>query len=117
MRLPRLKTTLCGALAALLALTWLGAGRALAEPPSFLAEVDRNVVSPGDVFVYEVTVNTSGERLENYHPPDFKGLSVVNAPRGPNQSTQMSMGGGGTFIQTSYSWHYELAAAPGQKGV
>jgi oxygen tolerance protein BatD len=116
-RLSRLKTTLLGALAALLALAWLDAGRAHAEPPSFLAEVDRNVVSPGDVFVYEVTVNTSGERVDSYRPPDFKGLSVVNAPRAPNQSTQMSMGAGGTFIQTSYSWHYELAAAAGQKGV
>ena len=117
MKFPRLKTTLPGALAALLAITWLGAGRAHAEPPSFLAEVDRNVVSPGDVFVYEVTINTSGERVDSYHPPDFKGLTVVNAPRVPNQSTQMSMGAGGTFIQTSYSWHYELAATSGQKGV
>jgi hypothetical protein len=116
-RFPRLKTTLPGALAALLAMASLDAGRAHAEPPSFLAEVDRNVVSPGDVFVYEVTVNTGGERVDSYRPPDFKGLTVVNAPRAPNQSTQMSMGAGGTFIQTSYSWHYELAAAPGQKGV
>ena len=59
MTFPRLKTTLSGALAALLALAWLDAGRAHAEPPSFLAEVDRNVVSPGDVFVYEVTINTA----------------------------------------------------------
>ncbi len=117
MRFPRLKTTIPGALAALLALAWVDAGRAHAEPPSFLAEVDRNVVSPGDVFVYEVTVNTGGERVDSYRPPDFKGLTVVNAPRGPNQSTQMSMGAGGTFIQTSYSWHYELASAAGQKGV
>jgi hypothetical protein len=116
MTFPRLKTTLSGALAALLALAWLGAGRAHAEPPSFLAEVDRNVVSPGDVFIYQVTINTSSQRLDTYHPPDFKGLKVVNAPRGPNQSTQMSMGAGGTFIQTSYSWRYQLAAS-GQKGV
>ncbi len=117
MKFPRPKTILPGALAALLALAWLDAGRAHAEPPSFLAEVDRNVVSPGDVFVYEVTVNTGGERVDSYRPPDFKGLTVVNAPRAPNQSTQMSMGAGGTFIQTSYTWHYELAAASGQKGV
>ncbi len=114
MNVPRLKTTLPATLAALMALS---ARRVHAEPPAFLAEVDRNVVSPGDVFVYEVTVNTSGERVDNYHAPDFKGLTVVNAPRGPNQSTQMSMGAGGTFIQTSYSWHYELAAAAGQRGV
>ncbi len=117
MNFLRLKNTLPATLAALMALAALDAGRAHAEPPSFLAEVDRNVVSPGDVFVYEVTINTSGERVDTYRPPDFKGLTVVNAPRGPNQSTQMSMGGGGTFIQTSYSWHYELAAAGGQKGV
>jgi len=117
MKFPRKRTTRSGALAALLALVWLGARPAHAEPPSFLAEVDRNVVSPGEGFVYEVTINTSGERVDSYHPPDFKGLTVLNAPRGPNQSTQMSMGAGGTFIQTSYSWHYELAAASGQKGV
>jgi hypothetical protein len=117
MKSPRLKTTLSGAVVVLAAVAWLGAGRAHAEPPSFLAEVDRNVVSPGDVFVYEVAINTSGERLDNYHPPDFKGLTVVNAPRAPNQSTQMSMGAGGTFIRTTYTWHYELAAASGQKGV
>ena len=27
------------------------------------------------------------------------------------------MGAGGTFIRTTYTWHYELAAASGQKGV
>ncbi len=73
MRFPRLKTTLPGALAALLALAWLDAGRAHAEPPSFLAEVDRSVVSPGDVFIYEVTANTSGERIDGYHAAGLQG--------------------------------------------
>jgi hypothetical protein len=95
----------------------LAAPPAHAEPPSFLAETDRNQVASGEVFLYEVTVTTSGQRVDSYHPPDFKGLEVVSAPQGPNQSTQMQMGAGGTFIQNSLSWRYQLTPAAGGKGV
>ncbi|HET6147159.1 MAG TPA: BatD family protein [Polyangia bacterium] len=106
-----------GAAALALAATWLAAPPARAEPPTFLAETDRNQVAPGEVFLYEVTVTTSGQRVESYHPPEFKGLEVVSAPQGPNQSTQMQMGAGGTFIQNSLSWRYQLTPAAGQKGM
>ena len=109
--------TFLGGLAAAILLAALGAAPARAEPPSFLAEVDRNQAAPGEVFIYEVTINTAGERVDGYHPPDFKGLKVVTVPQGPNQSTQMQMGAGGTFIQNSLSWRYELTPASGQKGV
>jgi len=79
-----------------LAASWLIAPPAHAEPPTFLAETDRNQVAAGEVFLYEVTITTSGQRVESYQPPDFKGLQVVNAPQSPNQSTQMQMGAGGT---------------------
>src|SRR5499427_6244930 len=95
----------------------LPAARARAEAPTFLAEVDRAQVAAGEVFLYEVTVTTSGERVDSYHAPDFKGLQVVSAPQGPNQSTQMQMGGGGTFIQNSLSWRYQLTPAPSSKGL
>ena len=100
-----------------LAASWLIAPPAHAEPPTFLAETDRNQVAAGEVFLYEVTITTSGQRVESYQPPDFKGLQVVNAPQSPNQSTQMQMGPGGTFIQNSLSWRYQLTPAAGQKGV
>ena len=103
------------ALAPALALLLL-ARPARAEAPTFLAETDRNQVAPGEVFLYEVTLNTAGERVDGYRPPDFKGLQVVSAPQGPNQSTQMQMGGAGMFIQNSLSWRYQLTPAHGQKG-
>jgi hypothetical protein len=106
-----------GVVALILPVAVLAAANARAEAPTFLSEVDRNQVASGEVFLYQVTVTTSGERVEGYHPPDFKGLQLVGPPQGPNQSTQMQMGGGGTFIQNSYSWRYQLTPATGQKGV
>ena len=98
-------------------LTGLVAGAARADAPTFLAELNRNQIAPGEVFVYEVTLNTSGASVEAYHAPEFKGLQVVIAPQGPNQSTQMQMGPNGMFVQSSLIWHYELTATAGQRGV
>jgi hypothetical protein len=102
---------------ALAAISMLAGAAARAQPPSFLAEVDRNQVAPGEVFTYEVTLNIASQQVDGYHPPDFKGLRVVSAPQGPNQAARMQIGGGGTFIENSLSWRYQLTPAPGQKGV
>jgi BatD DUF11 like domain len=95
----------------------LTAARARADAPTFLAETDRNQVAPGEAFLYEVTVTTSGDSVDSYHPPDFKGLQLIAPPQGPNQSTQMQMGASGTVVQNSVSWRYQLTPAAGQKGV
>jgi hypothetical protein len=89
---------------------------AFAQPPSFLAEVDRNQVAAGEVFIYQVTLNVADQSVEEFQPPEWKGLRVVHAPQGPNRSTQMQIGGGGTFIQNSFSWQFQLSPLPGQKG-
>ena len=106
-----------GAAALALFAVGLAAPPARAEAPTFLAETDRNQVAAGEVLLYEVTVTTSGEQVDSYHAPEFKGFQVLSAPQGPNQSTQMQMGAGGTFVQSSLSWRYQLTPAGGQKGV
>jgi len=97
-------------LALLLGVIALRAAQVAAEPPRFTAEVDRSEIMVGDPFIYEVTLSLGDDRAENFRPPDFKGFKVLAAPRGPNRSTQMQIGAGGTFIQTSYSWRFQLAA-------
>jgi BatD DUF11 like domain len=103
---------------AALGAAWLvwggGGGVARAEPPRFLAELDRNQVIVGEPFVYQVTLSVGNDQISDYRPPDFKGLRVLSTPGAPNQSTQMQFGGAGMFVQISYSWRYEVAAA--QKG-
>jgi hypothetical protein len=94
----------------------LAAPAARAEAPTFIAEVDRNQVAPGDVFTYTVTLSVGNNQVGGFRPPDFKGFQVVGAPRGPNQSTQMQIGGSGMFVQKTLSWPYQLAPAAGQKG-
>ncbi|HXI56920.1 MAG TPA: BatD family protein [Polyangia bacterium] len=88
---------------------------ARAQAPSFVAEVDRNQVAAGDTFTYEVTLNAANQSIDGYQAPNFGSLRVVSAPRGPNRSTQMQIGGGGTFVQNGYTWHYVLSAGS-QKG-
>jgi len=101
--------------AALLSAAMCAAGRtAQAEAPRFLGEVDRQQVGLGEPFAYEVTLSAGDVKVSDYRPPDFKGFKVLSTPSGPSQSTQMQIGGGGTFIAVSYTWHYELAAT--QKG-
>ncbi|HEX3694469.1 MAG TPA: BatD family protein [Polyangia bacterium] len=85
-----------------------------AQAPSFVAEVDRNQIGVGDSFTYQVTLNAANESIDGYQPPNFGSLRVASAPRGPNRSTQMQIGGGGTFVQNSYTWQYQLVAS--QKG-
>src|SRR4051794_2992307 len=90
--------------------TLAAAPAARAEAPRFTAEVEQTQVTVGEPFTFQVTLSVGNDEIADYRPPDFKGLRVLAAPRGPNQSTQMQFGGGGSFIEISYTWRYELAA-------
>jgi hypothetical protein len=79
-------------------------------------QLDRDVVAPGEPFSCEVVLNIAGEQVEAYKAPEFKGIRVLSTPQFPNRSTQMSIGGGQTFVQNSYSWHYDLVVPQGTKG-
>ena len=109
--------TLAGTLLAVAALALaLTLAPAAADGATFVAEVDRQAVGPGDPFVYEVTLTVANENVDDFHPPDFKGLQVLNAPQFPGRSTSMQIGGGQTMVQNGYSWRYELMVPAGQKG-
>src|SRR5437870_4105867 len=103
----------------LAATLWLATSPAWAQAPSFMAEVDRNQVQPGEVFTYQVTLNVADNQVDNYRAPDFaaKGLRLVQGSQVPNRQMQMQIGGGGTFIQNTLSWTYQLTPASGAKGV
>ena len=85
---------------------------AQAQQPSFLARAYPARVGVGEGFVVEVTLSLEDGRVEGYTKPDFRGARVVSEQ--PSQSTQIQMGGGGSSVQTVYSWHYQLEAQ--QKG-
>lgn len=91
--------------------TLLLAGTVYAQGSSFTARLGRNPVGVGEAFPFEIALSAEGQ-AEDYRPPDFKGFRVV-AQR-PSQSTQIQMGGGGSFMRVTYTWHYDLVAA--QKG-
>ena len=86
----------------------VAAGRASAAAPSFVARVDRTQVGVGESFTLEITLSVEGGRVDGYRPPDLRGLRTL-AER-PSQSTQMQMGGGGTFVRQVYGWRYEVLA-------
>jgi BatD DUF11 like domain len=85
---------------------------AQAQQPSFIARVYPPRVGFGEAFVVEVTLSLEDGRVESYQKPDFRGARILSEQ--PSQSTQIQMGGGGSSVQTVYSWHYELEAQ--QKG-
>jgi hypothetical protein len=86
----------------------IAAGKANAAAPSFGARVDRTQVGVGESFTLEVTLSVEGGRVDSYRAPDLRGLRSL-AER-PSQSTQMQMGGGGTFVRQVYGWHYDVLA-------
>jgi hypothetical protein len=90
----------------------LVAGGAHAQAPSFTARLGRTTVGVGDTFPFEVTLSYDSGRMEDYRRPDFRGFRVLGEQ--PSQSTQIQMGGGGSFMRHTYSWTYQLA--PLQKG-
>ncbi|HXU80399.1 MAG TPA: BatD family protein, partial [Polyangia bacterium] len=81
---------------------------ARAQQPSFIARVYPARVGVGEAFVVEVTLSLDDGRVDGYKPPEWKGARVISEQ--PSQSTQIQMGGGGSAVQTVYSWHYELEA-------
>src|SRR6476646_6580295 len=85
---------------------------ARAQQPSFIARVYPARVGVGEAFVVEVTLSLDDGRVDGYQKPDFRGARVLSEQ--PSQSTQIQMGGGGSFVQTVYSWRYELE--PLEKG-
>jgi hypothetical protein len=99
---------------ALLALPILCAllGAAPAQQDSFIARAYPTRVGLGEPFVVEVTLSIQDGRVDGYRPPEFRGARVLSEQ--PSQSTQIHMGGGGSSVQTVYSWRYELEAQ--QKG-
>jgi hypothetical protein len=97
-------------IAALAAL--LIAGAAHAQGPSFTARLGRNPVGIGDAFSFEVALSTDNGRVDDYRRPEFRGFRVLAEQ--PSQSTQIQMGGPGSFMRQSYTWHYQLVAL--QKG-
>jgi hypothetical protein len=104
------------AFGAVVGLAALAAG-ARAQAPSFVAEVDRTQIAPGDAFTYEVTLNVAEQQVAGFAPPDFRGLQVLQAPRAPSRATHMQIGGGGTFIQNSLTWEFQIAAPAQSKGL
>ena len=96
----------------LLVATVLVACPAYAQGPSFTARLGRNPVGLGESFPFEISLSVDGGGMEDYRPPDFRGFRVLVEQ--PSQSTQIQMGGGGSFMRQNYTWHYELV--PVQKG-
>jgi hypothetical protein len=92
--------------------TLLVATAAFAQGTSFSSRVGRNPVGVGEVFPYEVSLSMDNASMEDYRPPDFRGFRVVGQQ--PSQSTQIQMGGGGSFMRHVYTWNYQLVAL--QKG-
>jgi hypothetical protein len=84
------------------------AGVARAAQPSFVARVDRTQVGAGESFTLEITLSVENGRVDGYRAPDLRGLRALSER--PSQSTQMQMGGGGTFVRQVYGWHYEVLA-------
>jgi len=84
----------------------IAAGQAGAAQPSFVARVDRSQVGVGESFTLEITLSVEGGRVDGYRPPELRGLRSLSER--PSQSTQMQMGGGGTFVRQVYGWRYEV---------
>jgi hypothetical protein len=98
------------------ALVAVAAWPAIARAASLTAGLDRDAVAPGEPFVFEVTLTAADESVESFRPPDFHGLQVLSAPRAPNRSTNVQIGGGQPSIQNSYTWSFQLALPSGAKG-
>lgn len=94
------------------ATTFLFAATAFGQATSFTAQLGRNPVGVGESFPFEITLSGSNVSMEDYRPPDFRGFRVLSEQ--PSQSTQFTMGGGGSLMRQTYTWHYQLVAS--QKG-
>lgn len=89
---------------------------ASARAASLTASLDRQAVAPGEPFVYELRLTLGNDTFEELRPPDFRGFRLLEAPRAPSQSTQVTMMGGQMNMQQTFTWQYQLELASGQKG-
>jgi len=79
--------------------------------------LDREAAAPGEPFACEIQLSlTSNADVQDFRPPEFKGLRVLQTPQFPSRSTQVQMGGGQTIVQNDFTWHYELMVPPGARG-
>ncbi len=92
--------------------TLLFTATAFGQGTSFSSRAGRNPVGVGEAFPFDVTLSLDNAHMESYRPPDFRGFRVV--AQQPSQSTQIQMGGSGSFMRQTYTWHYQLI--PLQKG-
>ena len=95
-----------------LASSLLAVPEARAQTPPFRAALDREAAAPGEPFVYEVTLTLGDQDFDGFRPPDFRGLTVVAAPGGPNRAMSVQMGGGTTQVENRLTWRWELALPP-----
>jgi hypothetical protein len=109
------KTHLASLVLATVATLTVTAAQAGPGGSSFSASIDRAAVAPEQPFVYRVTLTTADGQPDEFKPPDFRGLRVVG---GPFTQTGMSMqvGSGGTRVENSVTWSYQLAVPAGAKG-
>jgi BatD DUF11 like domain len=83
--------------------------------PSFSASIDRPAVAPGQPFVYRVTLSSTQGEPEGLKPPDFRGLQVLGGPF-MQSGFNMTMGGGGTRVESNVTWSYQLMVSQGTRG-
>ena len=93
-----------------LATAWSAAARAAA---SFTAALDREAVAPGEPFIYQITLQTSGDDAADFRPPDFHGSQVQEA-RGPSKSTSIQMVFGSNQ-RDPVELHLDLPAGAGRR--
>ena len=89
---------------------------AAAGAASFTASIDRAAVAPEQPFLYEARLTLSNETHEDFRPPAFRGVQVVQAPGAPNTAMSVQMGGGTTVVQNTLTWVYQLVLPAGAKG-
>jgi hypothetical protein len=78
------------------------------QGPSFTAALDRDVVTPGTPFAFEVSLSAGAEDVSGYRDPDFGSLEVVSS-----FPSQMQFSNGQSVVQ-KLSWRYELVAPSGK---
>jgi hypothetical protein len=99
-----------------LAMAAVASWPAAADAASFTAAIDRAAVAPEQPFLYEAKLTLANETHENFRPPEFRGLQVVQAPGGPNTAMSVQMGGGTTVVQNTLTWVWQLVLPAGAKG-
>jgi hypothetical protein len=115
---PALRTLAAAALAGAVVFLAFDPPRAAAAGDATMTiALDREAVAPGEPFGCDVQLSLSSNAdVQDYRPPEFKGLRVLQTPQFPSRSTQVQMGGGQTVVENDFTWHYELMVPPGARG-